>query len=134
MSDTFEGQLEEHSEYGHLFRYSPGAKAGVIIENDIEIGSFTRVDMGGPDEPLGIYVRETGGTEYLYADTINGASAYLVGLRKELPRHPQDVYTIQHLAWVSVFEAARANENFHDFRALTNESQLRLRWTNEDGA
>lgn len=48
-------------------------------------------------------------------------------------KHPQDLYMLQHLAWVKVWEAARECENFHDFHARVKEATLSLRWTATDG-
>lgn len=86
--ETFPGQLVEYSEHGHTFRYSAGAKGGVILgEDDKRIGKFFIQDVGDGDTPLGLYVqsevtnphREGYSSNYVYADNLNGASAYLIG-------------------------------------------------------
>lgn len=43
--------------------------------------------------------------------------------------HPQDKAMLQHGAWHQVWEAARACEDFRDFREAMDELTLRLRWT-----
>ncbi|WP_415940398.1 hypothetical protein [Streptomyces sp. 039-1] len=83
-SDRFTGQLVEHSVHGDEFCYGPGGYgAGAVFNsNGDKIGQFLRKDAGDGSEPLGIYVRaiqDGDDADYIYADNINGASAYLVG-------------------------------------------------------
>lgn len=78
----FPGQLVIRSEHGHLFRHDPGAKSGKVYDEGGTrlLGSFLNVDAGDENTPTGIYVSGSGeGTNYTYADTYDGASAYLMG-------------------------------------------------------
>ncbi|MFG3200354.1 hypothetical protein ACGFYT_30020 [Streptomyces sp. NPDC048208] len=79
MSDTFPGQLVTESAYGHTFRHDPGAKGGVVLnEEGTEIGAFTVVEVAEEGTPCGIYVgRDRHDDHMVYADTYDGASAVL---------------------------------------------------------
>jgi hypothetical protein len=46
----------------------------------------------------------------------------------EQERHPQDRALMQRAAWMQVWEAARAHDNFQDFRADMDALTFRLRW------
>jgi hypothetical protein len=44
-------------------------------------------------------------------------------------KHPQDRWDVQHEAWERVWEAARACEDFRDFKEKMDDQTYRLRWT-----
>lgn len=44
-------------------------------------------------------------------------------------KHTQDAYVMQHSAWAQVYEAARACEDFDDFKDAMDKLTFRLRWT-----
>jgi Zn-dependent M32 family carboxypeptidase len=48
-------------------------------------------------------------------------------------KHPQDRWYMQHAAWEQVWEAARACEDFREFKEAMEELTLCLRWTKTRG-
>ncbi|MEU6633826.1 hypothetical protein ABZ905_36990 [Streptomyces parvus] len=72
------GQLIHVSTNGHIFRHDPGAKGGKVYAPDGEtlLAHFLYVDAGDENTPLGVYIGD--GTTFTYADTYDGASAYLI--------------------------------------------------------
>lgn len=48
-------------------------------------------------------------------------------------KHAQDAYVMQQVAWAEVHEAARAFEDFDDFKDAMGKLTFRLRWTTTRG-
>lgn len=93
MERDWPGQLVVRSEHGHLFKHDPGAKGGKVYDEDGKtlLGTFLFVDAGDEDTPTGVYIAGlSDGTNYTYADTYDGASAFLLSKGDPEPVNPKE--------------------------------------------
>jgi hypothetical protein len=79
MSDDkeFPGQLITEAG-GFTFKHAAGAKGGKVYAGHNLRGEFIVMDVGDEDTPCGIYVKAWERSDFLYADTYEGAAACII--------------------------------------------------------